>query len=123
MVSSPAKLGRDLTSPEAADQHVAEATKKGEGNPALDVLWEFRASFDYDPAPHLPRIGVPLLNLNFADDQINAPGFAPSETLIASLPHGRFVIVDAGDKSLGHQTLSVAEVWQAYVAELLTATQ
>ena len=122
MVSSPAKLGRELTSPEAADQHIAEATKKGEGNPPLDVLWEFRASFDYDPAPNLQQIRVPLLNLNFADDQINAPGFAESEALIASLPHGRLMIVDAGDKSLGHQTLSAAEVWQAYVAELLTIT-
>ena len=97
--------------------------KKGEGNAPLDVLWEFRASSDYDPAQHLQQIRAPLLTLNFSDDQINAPGFASSEELIASLPLGRQVIVDAGKKSLGHQTLSIAEVWQGYVAELLNASK
>ncbi len=123
MVSSPAKLESEITSPEAADQFIADTMKKGEGNAPLDVLWEFRASSDYDPAQHLQQIRAPLLTVNFADDQINAPGFASSAKLIASLPLGRQVIVDAGKKSLGHQTLSIAEVWQGYVAELLNASK
>ena len=122
MVSSPAKLERELTSPEAADRHVLEAVKKGKENASLDVLWEFRASYDYEPDNQLQRILAPLLTVNFADDQINAPGFRALEASIAALPHGRAVIVDAGEKSLGHQTLSRAEVWQSYVADLLAAT-
>jgi homoserine O-acetyltransferase len=123
MVSSPAKLERDLSTPEAADRYIAEAMKKGKENPPLDVLWEFRASFDYEPAHQLQRILAPLLTVNFADDQINAPGFSALEGHIAALPHGRAVIVDAGEKSLGHQTLSRAEVWQSHVADLLAVTK
>ena len=122
MVSSATKLERELTSPEAADRHIADIIEKGKSNPALDVLWEFRASFDYDPAGHLKRILAPVLNVNFADDEINAPGFPSSEALITSLPNGRLVIVEAGQKSEGHQTLSKAEVWQSYVADLLATT-
>ena len=122
MVSSAATLERELTSPEAADRHITDIIEKGKSNPALDVLWEFRASFDYDPARHLKQILAPLLNVNFADDEINAPGLSSSEALITSLPNGRLVIVDAGDKSLGHQTLFKAEVWQSHVAQLLVAT-
>ena len=123
MVNSLAKLERDLTTPEAADQYIAEAMKKGKENPPLDVLWEFRASFDYEPAHQLQRIVAPLLTVNFADDQINAPGFIALEDHIAALPLGRAVIVDAGENSLGHQTLSRAEVWQSHVADLLAVTK
>jgi homoserine O-acetyltransferase/O-succinyltransferase len=122
MVSSAAKLEGELTSPEGADQHIMDVIEKGKKNPALDVLWEFRASFDYDPSRHLKQIIAPLLNVNFADDEINAPGFSSSEALITLLPDGRLVIVDAGQKSEGHQTLSKAEVWQSYLAELLAIT-
>ena len=97
--------------------------EKGDGNPALDVLWEFRASFDYDPAPHLTQIATALLNVNFGDDEINAPSFSSSRALFTSLPNGRLVIVDAGEDALGHQTLSEAKVWQSYVSELLAATR
>jgi homoserine O-acetyltransferase/O-succinyltransferase len=123
MVNSPAKLGRELTTPVEADQYITEAMAKGRTNPPLDVLWEFRASFDYDPANQLQRILAPLLTVNFADDQINAPGYKALEAFVAALPHGRAVIVDAGERSLGHQTLSRAEVWQSHVADLLAATK
>ncbi len=62
-------------------------------------------------------------SVNFADDQINAPGSCSSEAAFSSLSQGRMVIVNAGENSLGHQTLSRAEVWQSYVAELLTTTE
>ena len=123
LVSSPAKLQRDLTRAEAADQHIQDTIKKAAGEPPLDVLWEFRASFDYDPAEHLQQIAAPLLTVNFADDQINAQGFSGLDSVIAKLPSGRAVLVDAGEKSQGHQTLSKAEVWQSYVSELLAGSE
>ena len=123
MVSSPAKLEQELSDPEVTDRHIADTMKKGEGNHPLDVLWEFRASFDYDPGERLRQILAPLLTVNFADDQINAPGFPTLDTLIAKVSKGRAVIVDAGENSLGHQTLSRSELWQSYVTELLVATE
>ena len=123
MVSSPAKLERELCDPGVTDRHIADTMKKSEGNDPLDVLWEFRASFDYDPGEHLTQILAPLLTVNFADDQVNAPGFPALDKLIGMVSEGRAVIVDAGEKSLGHQTLSKSELWQSYVTELLLATE
>ena len=123
MVSSPAKLERELSDPEVTDRHIEDIMKKGEGYDPLDVLWEFRASFDYNPSGHLRQIIAPLLTVNFADDQINAPGFPTLDKLISMVPQGRAVIVDAGENSLGHQTLSRPELWQNYVTELLVATE
>ena len=123
MVSSPAKLERELSDPEVTDRHILDTMKKGEGNDPLDVLWEFRASSDYDPGEHLSQILAPLLTVNFADDQINAPGFRTLDKLIAKVSQGRAVIVDAGENALGHQSLSRSELWQSYVTELLVATE
>ena len=123
MVSSPAKLERELGDPEVTDRHILDTMKKGEGNDPLDVLWEFRASSDYDPGEHLSQILAPLLTVNFADDQINAAGFPTLDKLIAKVSQGRAVIVDAGENALGHQSLSRSELWQSYVTELLVATE
>lgn len=43
--------------------------------------------------------------------------------MIAKLTCGRAVIIEAGEKSQGHQTLSKAEVWQSYVAEMLAQSE
>lgn len=75
LISSQAQLERELTDPKAADQRIQDTIQKAAGELPLDVLWEFRASFDYDPSEHIDQISVPLLAVNFADDQINAQGF------------------------------------------------
>ncbi|MDX3851727.1 alpha/beta fold hydrolase [Streptomyces sp. AK02-01A] len=93
-----------------------------EGEDANDVVWEFDASRDYDPAPGLPAIRAPLLAVNFEDDELNPGELGGLERAIAAVPHGRAMTLPAGPRTRGHQTLHVAEVWCDHLAELLAET-
>ena len=75
-----------LGSPEEADaciQSIAEQALARES--LLDVTWEFEASRDYDPAPHLARIRAPLLAVNFADDAVNPAELGVMDRMIAQV--------------------------------------
>ena len=52
------------------DAYVANYVKTADAN---DVLYALEASWDYDPAPGLGTIRVPLLAVNTADDLVNPP--------------------------------------------------
>ncbi len=119
LTGSRAKLEQELASPEAADQRIQEVIKKSGTQSPLDVLWEFEASSDYDPAPHLQEITASLLTVNFRDDQINLQGFPALEGAVAKMPRARAVFVEAGEASEGHQTLSKAALWASYVSTIL----
>ena len=71
-VESPARMAAGLPDVATADALIrkvaAEAVAAEDPN---DVIWEFEASQDYDPAPGLGRIAAPLLAVNFADDEVN----------------------------------------------------
>jgi homoserine O-acetyltransferase len=123
MVGSPARLTTAFAGPSDADQHiesVAKAALKAEN--VNDVIWEFDASRDYDAASGLGLIRAPLLAVNFADDELNPVELGGLERAIGQVKYGRAVLVPAGRKSRGHQTLRIAEIWQDYVRELLQQT-
>ena len=90
---------------------------------ANDVLWALEASWDYDPAPGLPRIAVPLLAVNFADDLVNPPELGILEREIARVPRGKAVTVPYSDKTRGHGSHTVAPLWKAYLVELLASAR
>jgi homoserine O-acetyltransferase/O-succinyltransferase len=124
MRDSPARLTTAFAGPGDADnyiQNIAEDALKVEK--VNDVIWEFDASRDYDPSARLGLIQAPLLAINFADDEINPVELGVLERAIAQVKNGRAVTLPAGPKSLGHQTLRIAEVWQEYVRQLLQQTQ
>jgi len=120
MASSPARLAEQLGSPEEADaciQSIAEQALARES--LLDVTWEFEASRDYDPAPHLARIRAPLLAVNFADDAVNPAELGVMDRMIAQVENGRAVLLPATNASRGHQTLSEPALWREHLRELL----
>ncbi len=123
LVDSPARLAEQFGDIADADAHIrdvaAEAMKSEDVN---DVIWEFEASRDYDPAPGLGRIAAPLLAVNFADDDINPAALGGLARAIAKVPRGRAVTLPAGPESRGHQTLQIARLWAHCVTELLDAT-
>jgi homoserine O-acetyltransferase/O-succinyltransferase len=124
MTGSPAHLAAELRSVDAADAQVSRAERKAlDSEDANDVVWEFDASRDYDPAPELHAIRAPLLAVNFSDDELNPVELGGLEQAIAKVPHGRAVTLPASRKSRGHQTLHVAELWRDHVAELLAQTE
>ncbi len=120
MAGSPARLAESLHCPEQADAYIqsvaAEAITKEN---LLDVVWEFEASQDYDPAPHLNRIRAPLLAVNFADDAVNPAELGVMDRLIAQVHGGQSVLLPATDTSRGHQTLTDPASWKEYLRGLL----
>ncbi|MFJ9207456.1 alpha/beta fold hydrolase [Streptomyces sp. NPDC102264] len=124
MAGSAGRMASDLPSIDAADTQIDRTeTRALDGEDANDVIWEFDASRDYDPAPGLPAIRAPLLALNFEDDGLNPVELGGLERAIARVPNGRGMTLPAGPKSRGHQTLHVAEIWCDHLGEVLARTQ
>ena len=120
MTDSPVRLqGQGPTREEAGalyDRLVATSLKSLDAN---DTLYWFESSYDYNPEPELARIQAPLLAVNFADDLINPVELGTLERLIRKVPKGRAILVPAGPKTIGHQTLTQAAIWKPYLMELL----
>ena len=124
MAGSTRQMASDLPTIDAADTRVTTTEAHAlTGDDANDVVWEFEASRDYDPAPDLQAIQAPLLAVNFSDDELNPVELGGLERAISQVPRGQARTLPAGPKSRGHQTLHVAETWRQHVAELLTLTE
>ena len=79
LVQSPARLGERLTTYSQADAYVQEVVEETlEEDDANNILYRFEASFDYDPSSELGNIKAPLLNILFADDELNPVSSARS---------------------------------------------
>jgi homoserine O-acetyltransferase/O-succinyltransferase len=123
MSGSPRQMASDLRSIDAADAQVNRTERQAlEGADANDVIWEFDASRDYDPAPELQAITAPLLAVNFEDDELNPVELGGLERAILKVPHGQAVTLPASPKSLGHETIQFAEIWRGQLAGLLAQT-
>ncbi len=90
---------------------------------ANDILYAFRASEDYDPAPDLEKIEAPLVAINSADDLINPPELRILEKEIGRVKRGRAIVIPLSDETVGHGTHTKAVVWKQYLAELLKESQ
>jgi homoserine O-acetyltransferase len=101
------------------DSYVGTYVKTADAN---DVLFAMEASWDYDPAPGLPRIVAPLLAVNFADDLINPPELGILEREITRVPRGRAVTLPFSEKTRGHGSHTIAPLWKQYLSELLEAS-
>ncbi len=120
MTDSPVRLQKQAPTRKEADalyeKTMAEALKKFDAN---DYLYWYESSWDYDPEPGLGKIKAPLMAVNFADDEINPPDIGVMEKLVPKVPNGKFVLVPESERTIGHQTLTLAAVWKAYLEQLL----
>jgi homoserine O-acetyltransferase len=120
MVSVPLQWQQQASTQAAADalfdRLVAEYAAKLDAN---DVLYQFDASRDYDPSTDLEQIQAPLLAVNSADDQVNPPELGILEKAIHRVKRGRCIVIPVSEKTCGHRSHSMAELWQVYLAELL----
>ena len=101
------------------DKSVAASMQTADAN---DMLYQLEASHDYDPAPALEKIKVPLFAVNSADDLINPPELGILEREIKRVAKGRAVVVPFGPATRGHGTHTIAAVWKQYLQELLEAS-
>jgi homoserine O-acetyltransferase len=103
----------------AADKFLAEAAAQAAGADPNDVLYSLKASADYDPGPGLSTIRAKLLALNFGDDEFNPDMLQILESLIARVPHGRYVVQPGTPTSSGHLTMAHPELWSHHVAAFM----
>ncbi|MEO8440082.1 MAG: alpha/beta fold hydrolase [Spartobacteria bacterium] len=98
------------------DKYVSEYIKTSDAN---DVLYAVAASHDYDPGPDLEKIRAPLLAINSADDLINPPELGILEREIKRVPKGRAVVLQLSEKTRGHGSHTVADLWKNELIDLL----
>ena len=91
------------------------------GLDANDLLYQVDASRDYDPNPSLEKISAGLIAVNSADDEINPPELGIMEREIRRVPHGRYVLIPASEKTHGHGSHTWAALWKDLLKELLEA--
>ncbi|MEH6696726.1 MAG: alpha/beta fold hydrolase [Hyphomonas sp.] len=84
-----------------------------------DTIYQFDASRNYNPAPRLSEITVPVLWINSADDFINPPGLGDPEARAAEMPNARFVLVPASEETRGHGTHTWPVFWKDELVNFL----
>ena len=120
MTSAPLVQHRQAPTREVADSmitaYLAARTRVTDAN---DMLYQFDASRDYDPSPHLARVTTPVLAINSADDLVNPPELGIMERLMPQVARGRFVLLPITAQTRGHGTHSLPTVWGGYLADFL----
>jgi homoserine O-acetyltransferase len=95
---------------------IVESARRLDAN---DLLYRFEASADYNPQPDLEKIKARFLAINFQDDLVNSPELKIMESVMSRIKNGSYVLIQAGEGSVGHQNLSRGALWGPYVAEFL----
>ena len=124
MGSSALRMQKEAPTREAADAFVEHYLQRVvPGTDANDFLYYLDASRNYDPAPGLGRIQVPVLYINSADDFINPPELGIAERMAARMPHCRFVLIPISEATRGHGTHTAAALWKDELARLMGESQ
>jgi len=84
-----------------------------------NTIYQFDASRNYNPAPRLSEITVPVLWINSADDFINPPGLGDPEALAAQMPDARFILLPATEETRGHGTHTWPVFWKDALVQFL----
>src|SRR5262249_17180826 len=106
---------------QAGDALYRQLVERAKKNDANDRLYQVEASMDYDPSPDLEKIKVPVLTINFADDELNPHVLGTVEAGLARAKNARSVLIPAGPESIGHLTGQIASTWRGHLAEFLRA--
>ena len=124
MSSSPLQWQKSAPTRESAEA-MLEALEKRYFNSldANDFIYQFDASRDYNPAPHLEKIVAPMFAINSADDQVNPPELGSLEKEIKNVKKGRYILLPITDQTNGHGTHSIPAIWGAYLEELLKVSE
>lgn len=108
---------------EADDFFDARIEKALQATDANNLLYQIRASTDYNPTPMLDKITCPLLAINSADDQVNPPELRILEETVANLPTVSCIVLPVSEETRGHGTHTVAKLWKHYLLDLLQKSQ
>ncbi len=120
MGTAPLVQQRQAPTRDAADSVIrAYVDSRISTTDANDFLYQFDASSDYDPSPHLPTIRVPVLHVNSEDDEVNPPELRLAEQLDARMPFVKFVLLPISPQTRGHGTHSQPAIWGDLLRDFL----
>jgi homoserine O-acetyltransferase len=88
---------------------------------ANDYLYQWGASADYNPAPHLGRIQAQVLAINSSDDERNPQELGLLEREMAHVKNGRSYWIPGGPATVGHGTTMIAKLWKAQLTQALAS--
>ena len=124
MTSSPLQWYKQAPSRDSADKFFDDMVRRQLARTdANDMLYAFDSSRDYDPAPNLEKIKARLVAINSADDQVNPPELGILEKEIKRVKLGQYVLILISDKTRGHGTHSLPELWKEHLGRLLQETE
>ena len=112
-------LQRLASSREKADQLLDQRLKARFAADANDNLYQWDASRDFDPSPHVGKIKARVLAINSADDERNPPELGIMEKVLPQIPGARLLLIPASDETSGHGTTGQAKWWKKEVDSLL----
>ena len=92
---------------------------KADGD-ANDQIYQIDSSRNYDPAPQLKAITVPVLWINSSDDFINPPELGLAQQQARQMPRARFILIPYSPLTKGHGTHTWAKFWKADLAKLMS---
>ncbi|MGB7575684.1 MAG: alpha/beta fold hydrolase [Thermodesulfobacteriota bacterium] len=119
MVDSATHLQAIAPTREKANAYYDQIVQTAKRLDANDFLYRWEASADYNPQPDLDKIKARFLAINFADDLLNPVELKVMEREMGRVKNGSYVMIQGGEKSLGHQNLSQGALWGPYVTEFL----
>lgn len=120
MVSSPLQWQKAAPTRELSEEMFDNLVNRYYANlDATDMIYQFDASREYNPAPHLHKITAPCFAINSADDQVNPPELKILDEEIKKVKNGRYILLPITDKTSGHGTHSNPAIWGKYLEELL----
>jgi homoserine O-acetyltransferase len=102
------------------DRSIANSNAHTDAN---DLLYYVNASRNYNPAPKLSTITMPVLWINSADDFINPPELGIAEKMAPLMPHAKFILLPISDATRGHGTHTQAAIWKNYLIDFLHQTE
>jgi homoserine O-acetyltransferase len=124
MVSSPLQWQKEAPTREKAEAMLDALVQRYRSTlDANDLIYQFDASRNYNPYPHLAEIRAPLYAVNSADDQVNPPELGILDEAIHRVPRGRYILLPITAETRGHGTHSLPAVWGKHLAELLAASE
>jgi homoserine O-acetyltransferase len=115
-------LQRIAPTRERADKVVDDRLAAPNNADANDVLYQYEAGRDYNPAPNLDKIKAAVLAIVSADDERNPVETGIMEREIKRVKNGRFYMIPAGENTRGHGTTPLARFWKVQLEALLKAT-
>ena len=99
--------------------HDSYASRAKSDLDANDQIYQLDSSRNYNPAPNLAKITVPVLWINSSDDFINPPELGQAQHHAKLMKHARFILLPYSPETKGHGTHTWAKFWKADLAKLM----